>query len=219
MIDYTNLAAKGHIELNSTAQWKCLFELCPQPIAFVGLDGKFLKVNQALAKFLEYTDIELEDKTFTEITHPEDIGIDWANLKQVERREKDTYTMKKRYITKTGKIVDIMLTVFAVVDDNNSVIHYVAHIVPIDEDIMYQLKKAEEDSRLSKSTKEYIFDFVVEYWKPVLLGLAAIYGGWIYVAELKSDIQHNSEINKELIEAIKDLKKNKSINNNPNNHP
>lgn len=82
-------------------------------IAIVEESGKFLFANPNFCKIVEYTEAELQDRLFKDITHPEDVS---ADEKMHDRLADDDnndseYLMKKRYITKTGRVVWVVLKV------------------------------------------------------------------------------------------------------------
>ncbi len=45
-------------------------------MALVSLDGRFMRVNPSLCRLLEYTEDELKEHTFQDITHPDDLESD-----------------------------------------------------------------------------------------------------------------------------------------------
>lgn len=58
------------------------FEHAPIGMALVSKEGKWIKVNQSLCNILGYSNVELTQKTFQEITHPDDLNEDLAFLNQ-----------------------------------------------------------------------------------------------------------------------------------------
>src|SRR6185312_13259325 len=56
--------------------FEAAFHASPHGVAIVGLDGRFLHVNQKLAEIVGYSVAELKDLTFQEITHPDDLDAD-----------------------------------------------------------------------------------------------------------------------------------------------
>lgn len=80
-------------------------------MAVVGLDGRFIHVNKSLCDMIEYSEEELLTKKFQDITHPDDIQKDVEMVEKCIAKEIETYRMEKRYITKSGKTLWILLTV------------------------------------------------------------------------------------------------------------
>ena len=74
------------------------FEEGPLGFAFVGKDYRILKVNSALCQLLGYSEAELLQLSFPEITHPDDVRADLEFAERLFRREIPFYRMRKRYV-------------------------------------------------------------------------------------------------------------------------
>jgi PAS domain S-box-containing protein len=96
---------------DSEERYRATFDNAPVGIAHVGLDGRWLRFNNAVCAITGYSEQELSAKTFTDITHPDDIEADWALARRVLAGDFPTYSLRKRYIRKNGSIVWINLTV------------------------------------------------------------------------------------------------------------
>ncbi|MBD1834624.1 PAS domain S-box protein [Cyanobacteria bacterium FACHB-472] len=94
----------------SEQRFRATFEQAAVGISHVGLDGRWLRVNQKLCEIVGYTREELLKLTFQDITHPEDLEADLALAHQLLTGEIKTYSMEKRYLRKDGSIVWINLT-------------------------------------------------------------------------------------------------------------
>ncbi|MFQ5839890.1 MAG: PAS domain S-box protein, partial [Candidatus Methylomirabilales bacterium] len=79
-------------------------------MALVSPDFRFLRANAALCRMLGYTEQELTQLTFTDITHPEDIEKDVRQARKVFREELSSYQMEKRYLTKKREVIWVKLT-------------------------------------------------------------------------------------------------------------
>jgi PAS domain S-box-containing protein len=65
----------------------------------------WLRFNDQLCQILGYSAEELATKTWTEITHPDDLAADIAQFERVMRGEIDGYTLDKRFIRQDGGVV------------------------------------------------------------------------------------------------------------------
>ena len=95
----------------SEQKFRATFEQAAVGIAHVGMDGRWLRVNQKLCDIVGYTREELLSKTFQEITHPDDIDRQTEYTGQLWSGEIQNYSLEKRYIRKDKSIVWIDLTV------------------------------------------------------------------------------------------------------------
>lgn len=76
------------------------FALAAIGMAHVGLDGRWLRVNDRLCAILGYTREELQQLTFQEITHPDDLAISLANARRLTNGDIASYSIEKRYLRK-----------------------------------------------------------------------------------------------------------------------
>jgi PAS domain S-box-containing protein len=65
-----------------------------------------LEVNDELCRILGYERNELLQKSWAEITHPDDLAADVAQFNRVLSGEIDGYTLDKRWIRKDGRVID-----------------------------------------------------------------------------------------------------------------
>jgi PAS domain S-box-containing protein len=121
------------LELSSSEQrFRGTFDNAAVGIAHVGLDGRFLHVNQRLCAITGYPHDDLLQRTFQEITHLEDLEADLAQIERVKRGEITHYSMEKRYIRKNGSSVWVNLTVSGQYDYRGTLLYFIAIIEDID---------------------------------------------------------------------------------------
>jgi PAS domain S-box-containing protein len=95
----------------SEERFRVTFEQAAVGVAHVGLDGRWLKVNQTLCNILGYTREELLSRTFQDITYLEDLESDLNYVQQLLAGEIENYCMEKRYVCKDGQLLWANLTV------------------------------------------------------------------------------------------------------------
>jgi diguanylate cyclase (GGDEF)-like protein/PAS domain S-box-containing protein len=111
--------------------FEAAFHAAPHGVAIVGLDGRFLHLNQKLAEILGYSTSELEGITFQEITHPDDLDADLTQVDALLAGELDTYEMEKRYFTKDGHLIWVLLAVAIVREEDGSPRHFISQVQDI----------------------------------------------------------------------------------------
>ena len=109
------------------------FEHAPIGMALVSTEGRWLKVNQAVSKLLDYTAEELMAKTFQDVTHPDDLEGDLEHVRDLLAGRTDSYHMEKRYFRKDGEIVWVDLGVSLVTDKQGEPLYFISQIVDITE--------------------------------------------------------------------------------------
>ncbi|MEH2008869.1 PAS domain S-box protein [Nostoc sp.] len=116
-----DITAAKEIEValrESEERFRAMFNQAAVGIALVALDGRFIQVNPALCEITGYSYEELMEMNFQEISHPDDLAVDWENGRRVLAKEISGYSLEKRYIRKDGSIVWVNLTSSAVWDAN-----------------------------------------------------------------------------------------------------
>jgi PAS domain S-box-containing protein len=79
-----------------------------------------LRVNQKLCDIVGYTREELLERTFQDVTHPDDLQDNLDLFVPLMTGEISTFSIEKRYFRKDGSIVWIDLTVSAACDGEAS---------------------------------------------------------------------------------------------------
>ncbi len=102
----------------SEERYRAVFDNAGFGIDLVDGDGRFVQVNNALKNMLGYTERELYQLRFTDITHPDDRAISEQKVDSVLRREISTYRLEKRFVKKDGSTMWGDLSVSAIRDGN-----------------------------------------------------------------------------------------------------
>jgi len=90
------------------------------PMATLALTGKWIMTNYALCNALGYSRDELRMKTWKELTHPDDLNLEFGLIKKMLNKEIEKYSIKKRYIHRNGSIFHTKISVQIVYNENNS---------------------------------------------------------------------------------------------------
>lgn len=107
------------------------FQFAAIGMALVAPDGKWLKVNKALRDIVGYSEKELLQLTFQDITYPDDLEEDLEYLQRLLRGELETYQMEKRYFHKDGGIIHILLSVSLVRGQDDVPLFFISQIQDI----------------------------------------------------------------------------------------
>lgn len=137
----------------SEARFSAAFEHASIGMALVSPEGRFSRVNKSLCKLLEYEAEELLQRTFQDITHPDDLQTDLQLFGQLAKGEIESYQMEKRYFTGSGKIVWINLSGSKVSKPDGSPLYYIAQIENITKRKEAQLALEKEKTRLENVIK------------------------------------------------------------------
>jgi diguanylate cyclase (GGDEF)-like protein/PAS domain S-box-containing protein len=102
------------------------FRYAPNGVAIIDLDGRFARVNPKLCEITGYSAEELEGLSLQEITHPDDVDADIDQVQRLLAGEITSYEMERRYFTKQGHLIWILLSGSLVRDDAGEPEHFIA---------------------------------------------------------------------------------------------
>lgn len=93
----------------SEEHFRHYFELGLIGMAITSPTKGILEVNDEFCRMLGYERKELLQKTWAEMTHPEDLAADVAAFNRVMAGECDGYSLDKRWIRKDGRIIESIM--------------------------------------------------------------------------------------------------------------
>jgi PAS domain S-box-containing protein len=133
--------------LDPDSLFQSAFEFAAIGMALVSPEGKWLRVNRAICEITGYTEAELLERTFQDITHPDDLEADLENVHKMLAGEIKTYQMEKRYFHKNGSIVWILLSVSLVRTKSGEPLFFISQIQDI-------TRQKASDEKLAKAAAE-----------------------------------------------------------------
>ena len=116
---------------DSDVRFRATFENAAVGISHLAPDGRFLRFNAALSRILGWPADELVTKSIQEVTHPDDLAFDIAQMQRLHAGETDSYSVEKRALRKDGAILWIRLTRSRVTKNDGSVDYFVTVVEDI----------------------------------------------------------------------------------------
>lgn len=132
MVMYAFRAERKHIT-ESEERFRNAMEYSAIGMALVGIEGQWLQANKALCNFLGYSQSELQSLTFQQLTWPEDLNTDLEQLQQLINGEINSYSLEKRYYTRSGEVVWALLAVSVVRHADGTPLYFIAQIEDIND--------------------------------------------------------------------------------------
>ncbi|MDP3032062.1 MAG: PAS domain S-box protein, partial [Rhodocyclaceae bacterium] len=117
----------------SETLFRATFDQAAMGLARVAPDGAWLDVNQKLCDIVGYTREELLATNFQAITHPDDLNKDLDYVRQMLAGERQTFSLEKRYLRKSGGIVWVNLSVNLVRDAAGEPLYFISVVEDITE--------------------------------------------------------------------------------------
>lgn len=118
---------------HSEEQFRTAFTYSPIGMALVSIEGKWMKVNQKLCDIVGYSEEELLQKTFMDITHPDDVQTDLALVKKTSHEPFQNVQREKRYLHKKGYIIWVLVNISILKNDDGTSSHFITQVQDITE--------------------------------------------------------------------------------------
>ncbi len=135
--------------LHDTEQhFRTVVENSAVAMALVGLDGQWLRVNEALCALLGYSAQELATRTFQQMSFPDDLDADLQLLADLVAGRVANYRLEKRYVRKDGVIVWGLLAVSLVRDGVGAPQYFISQVQDINDLKRVEAELHEQHDRL-----------------------------------------------------------------------
>lgn len=141
----------------SEARFRGYFNMSGAGIAVTSPEKGWIEVNDALCVMLGYSRKEILKKTWSEMTHPDDLAADNKQFNRVLSGKINNYNLDKRFICKDKKIIWTNLSVGCVRKPNGKVDHIVALLINITDRKNSELRVRESEENYFK-----LFDGAVD---------------------------------------------------------
>ena len=89
----------------SEERWRAVFENSAIGVALTDPSGRFLATNSAFQKMLGYTEEEIGELTFLEVTHEDYRESNWQLVKELLEGKRKQFQIEKQYRRKDGSLV------------------------------------------------------------------------------------------------------------------
>ncbi|WP_204137342.1 PAS domain S-box protein [Halomicronema sp. CCY15110] len=119
------------------------FDDAPIGISLISPAGRYLRVNKCYCDLLEYSQEELLQINFQDITHPDDLEADLSALQQMNQGAAQTFQLEKRYIAKSGTVIPVVLYASSIRDAEGTPLYSVGHVQDIREQLEVDRMKDE----------------------------------------------------------------------------
>jgi len=101
-------------------------------------EGRFLEVNGALCRLLGRSADDLMQRTWQDLTHPDDLAADLALAREVVEGRRSRYRLRKRFLRPDGSVVWGDLSVAALRNEDGSLRTFVSQILDVSDLIQDQ---------------------------------------------------------------------------------
>lgn len=132
-------------KLASEQRLRAFYEMDLVGLTITSQDKGWVRVNDCLCEMLEYTEQELLTMNWAQLTYPDDLNADVELFNKMLAKEIDGYSLEKRFVSRSGKIIPVQLVVRCVRKLNGEVDYFMAMVQDITE-----RKRVEEALRINE---------------------------------------------------------------------
>lgn len=152
-VDVTEQKQAQEALRQSEERFRRYFELGLIGMAMTSLDKRWIDFNDQLCVMLGYSRDELKQLTWADLTVPDDLEGNVVQFQRVLAGEINGYSLEKRFVHKSGRVVHAVISSSAVRNADGSVDHVVALI----HDITAR-REAEASLKESEGTLQAFFE-------------------------------------------------------------
>jgi PAS domain S-box-containing protein len=110
VLDITDYKVAQQALQRSEDRFRRYFELGLVGMSITSPEKAILEVNDEMCRVLGYERSELLQKTWPELTHPDDLAAEVAEFDRVVAGEIDGYSLDKRWIRKDGQVIESIVS-------------------------------------------------------------------------------------------------------------
>ncbi|HUR48234.1 MAG TPA: EAL domain-containing protein [Acidimicrobiales bacterium] len=133
MVDVTERKRAELALLESERRFRTAFNGAGTGMALVGIDGRFLRVNDEMVRLTGYSEEELLERSFIAITHPDDQAAGRTQIRRMLAGGQRTFLAERRYVHKAGADVWVLVSSSLVTDDADRPLYFINQIQDITE--------------------------------------------------------------------------------------
>ncbi|MBI5922942.1 MAG: PAS domain S-box protein [Betaproteobacteria bacterium] len=138
LTDITERKQREIALLESEKRFRDFMEFAAIGMVIIALDGRLLKVNQALCRMLGYNHEELESMNFEDFTPTEDLANDLMMRRKLLEGELSQWQAEKRYLRRDGGFLWVQLTASVLRDTHGAAQYFDVQVEDISERRQHQ---------------------------------------------------------------------------------
>ena len=117
----------------SEERFRAALQYAPIGMALLDMNRDFIEYNKVMASIAGYTVEEFKDIKLKDITHPDDLYLDSLSLKKLMKGQIPSYTIDRRYITKSGEIITVQMSLSLIRDEFQNPKYFICQALDITE--------------------------------------------------------------------------------------
>ncbi|MGV8878510.1 MAG: PAS domain S-box protein [Sphingobacteriaceae bacterium] len=157
VLDITEEKRKDTALRNEEKRFHTAFENAAVGMVILDLDANIQQTNTVFSNIIGYTEEELHQLNFKDITFPEDIELHQQMIEKLLKQEIPSFVIQKRYIKKDGTLLWAKLSSALFYKENGAPDSYISAIQDITQEIRAIEKLNSTNDELSDLVKQFTF--------------------------------------------------------------
>ena len=120
-------------ELRARSRFEQAFQRSPIGMAITTLEGRFVRVNQALCELLGRTSTELLTTSVLDVTHRDDIETTARSAAELLHGNAPSFSLEKRFLDRAGNPIWTRSTVTLLRGDDEEPVHFLTQIEDVED--------------------------------------------------------------------------------------
>jgi len=122
--------------------FRCSFEQAPIGMTMIGLDGRYVRVNDAFCAMVGYSRTQLTGQSVERITHPGDVTADEDARRLLLAGEATSDQREKRYAHASGQVIWAAVSVTLIRDADGLPVYFISQVQDVTERRSYERQLA-----------------------------------------------------------------------------
>ena len=140
--------------LRATEQlFRRAFDDSPIGMALIDLEGRWLRLNRALAQMAGRTESDLRATTLAALSHPEDVDLDRPLIRELLAGRRRSYAIEKRMMHADGRVLHLLAHVSLMHGDGERPLYFLVQLIDLSE-----RRRAEAEQRAGEQRLQAIID-------------------------------------------------------------
>jgi two-component system, cell cycle sensor histidine kinase and response regulator CckA len=161
----------------SEALFRATFDQAAVGMAHASLEGRFLRVNRRFCEIAGYSEAELLERSYRDITYPPDLEGDDEEMRRKLRSDGTSHVREKRYVHKDGSLVWVCWTASLVRSRTGEPLHFIAVVSDVTERVKAREELRQSEARFRQLVEHapegiaVVCDLALRYVNPAFAGL------------------------------------------------
>ena len=125
----------------SEKRYRAIYEQAALGIYNMDADGRILTANQRFCEMIGYSEEELRELTYLDITHDEDKGFSQKAFRTTVEKGKIVTGLEKRYVRKDGEVIHVIISNAFLKDEKGNTLYSISTVNDVTESVRLRLEK------------------------------------------------------------------------------